>query len=409
MEKQSLDVKEEGGEEESVQLKKKNLDIKEEKCEWWTIGVKEELESKCGSTKTQKSESVSNIKEEDLKPESASQYECPDEAVPGLGFTPCGPLSPPQNHSVHVKSESSELCLKRPQKESCSSYSGKGSGDLQPISTESDGKQGPNLMELLALGQFRLNSLPNLLDSDLPESGSFSLSSVPQTSANLRLQQTPHNDNMKKPASGTEPLISDIFQCGALPVEKQTRVDAINSQKQIQNTNSVALSVCPAQGAVFTCITKYKDIWSQMTQKPYYCSECGKQFLQMSRLRSHARIHTGEKPFFCSDCGKRFLRISSLQRHKMIHTGEKPFFCSDCGKRFTTSGCLKIHTRIHTGEKPYCCSDCGKQFTTSGCLQTHTRIHTGEKPYCCSECGRQFSRKSSLRRHTSIHTGENNS
>ena len=95
---------------------------------------------------------------------------------------------------------------------------------------------------------------------------------------------------------------------------------------------------------------------------------------------------TFKKPMSCSNCGKSFMSISKLKLHERIHTGEKPFSCSKCEKKFTDSGNLKVHERIHTGEKLFSCSKCKKKFTDSWRLKVHERIHTGEKPFSCSMC-----------------------
>ncbi|XP_039607957.1 zinc finger protein 2-like [Polypterus senegalus] len=192
-------------------------------------------------------------------------------------------------------------------------------------------------------------------------------------------------------------------------------------------------------------------------EKPFSCSQCGKEFKTISGLKRHQRSHTGEKPHGCSKCDLRFTMKSSLQLHQRIHTG-KPYSCNECGKKFMLKHNWKSHQKIHstenlygsakcevrrslhldlgaqmdkkpygsgicgkgfkkkispmhpqvtrTGEKPFGCTQCGKSFTNKYNLQFHHKNHTGEKPYCCDKCGKRFKGKSCLKRHQVSHTAE---
>ncbi|XP_034024525.1 zinc finger protein 350-like [Thalassophryne amazonica] len=144
---------------------------------------------------------------------------------------------------------------------------------------------------------------------------------------------------------------------------------------------------------------------SKKLRKQLNCCEyrkdcCHKNYLKRQKGRQHS-----EKPFWCSECGKRFGNKWNLNRHIKIHTGQKPFRCSVCGKRFVENCDLNKHMKIHSGQKPFGCSECGKRFGLKSYLSKHVIIHTGQKPFNCSECGKGFGQKISLIRHMMIHTG----
>lgn len=145
---------------------------------------------------------------------------------------------------------------------------------------------------------------------------------------------------------------------------------------------------------------------SKMTDRPYCCNICNKNFKVRSVLTRHMKTHTGEKPYRCSVCGKSFIQRSYLHTHMNSHSEQKPYTCRFCGKGFTQLGNMNVHIRIHTGERPHRCGECGKNFREKADLVKHKIIHTGEKPYACSVCNMKFSAQSNLTRHMRTHSGE---
>ena len=78
--------------------------------------------------------------------------------------------------------------------------------------------------------------------------------------------------------------------------------------------------------------------------------DCSKMFRDNSAMRKHLHTH-GPRVHVCAECGKAFVESSKLKRHQLVHTGEKPFECTfeGCGKRFSLDFNLRTHVRIHTG------------------------------------------------------------
>ncbi|XP_062397161.1 zinc finger protein 37 homolog isoform X2 [Sardina pilchardus] len=137
------------------------------------------------------------------------------------------------------------------------------------------------------------------------------------------------------------------------------------------------------------------------------CSGCQKTFAHPADLGTHQKRHCEKRrteadpprkprPCLCDTCGKAYENLSHLKRHAMVHTGERPHKCSVCDKRFRFHFTLKQHSLKHSENSPFMCHVCGKGFTRLQHVQKHTRVHTKEKPYRCSFCAKDFGYQESL-------------
>ncbi|XP_050076563.1 uncharacterized protein LOC126563835 [Anopheles maculipalpis] len=148
--------------------------------------------------------------------------------------------------------------------------------------------------------------------------------------------------------------------------------------------------------------TLIKHAWDHSRERTHSCSQCGKTFHHMARLKRHMDSHRN-KTVRCEVCMQEFPDGRTLMNHRHSHTKSNEYPCHECGKTFGSRSSQQIHMRIHTGERPYACRFCWKAFADGGTLRKHERIHTGEKPYACPVCPKAFNQRVVLREHIRAH------
>jgi len=69
-----------------------------------------------------------------------------------------------------------------------------------------------------------------------------------------------------------------------------------------------------------------KSYGSEPNDRTIACpnKNCSKMFRDNSAMRKHLHTH-GPRVHVCAECGKAFVESSKLKRHQLVHTGEKPF------------------------------------------------------------------------------------
>lgn len=144
------------------------------------------------------------------------------------------------------------------------------------------------------------------------------------------------------------------------------------------------------------CSYRILSPFSGSTRNSQLCNERSKSNLPKLKRKS---LH-----LWC-----RFTRDHHLKTHMRLHTGEKPYHCSHCDRQFVQVANLRRHLRVHTGERPYACELCSAKFSDSNQLKAHLLIHKGEKPFECEQCQMRFRRRHHLIHHkcgTSMNSGQ---
>lgn len=133
--------------------------------------------------------------------------------------------------------------------------------------------------------------------------------------------------------------------------------------------------------------------------KPYKCSLCGTEFVQLEELRKHFRESDEHKvhrvhvknvaKHTCSECSKCFHNKVNLEGHfNRVHAKERKYPCSRCSEAFFDSKALKVHMDVHDGLNQHKCSTCWKAFKSKFLLDRHVKtVHDKNEIYVCDTCG----------------------
>ncbi|XP_008284100.1 zinc finger protein 1035 [Stegastes partitus] len=136
------------------------------------------------------------------------------------------------------------------------------------------------------------------------------------------------------------------------------------------------------------------------------CSLCKEVFNDAQILRKHCLTHiSGSSSNLCPFCKRNFGNRRSLLRHMVRHTGDKPYSCTNCGKQFYRDMFLKLHEEkclppqsaqlvtVESNNKtknPYQCSYCPRTFCKKDRVKNHHRAHLANTLHYCSKCGQYF-------------------
>ncbi|XP_044728811.1 zinc finger protein 718-like [Chrysoperla carnea] len=136
------------------------------------------------------------------------------------------------------------------------------------------------------------------------------------------------------------------------------------------------------------------------------CDECHKMFASVHSLNNHKKVHAGVREHTCEHCGKSFIYKKYLDDHIASHNSERPFKCETCSASFKSKVNLRRHVALHTAVRSHQCHICGKKFLRKPALIEHSITHTDLYPFKCKFCDKSFRAKKNVVRHELLHTGE---
>lgn len=141
-------------------------------------------------------------------------------------------------------------------------------------------------------------------------------------------------------------------------------------------------------------------------EEEFICNECSKVFNHKQKLIDHMKLNHLPPTYKCKNCSALFNRLQQLNSHlQKVHAveKEKPVICENCGKFFVNFSKLQIHMEKYSKENNCVCDECGKGFKSKVSLMQHLRSHSDVRRFSCEFCENMFKHKHHLKQHMAMH------
>ncbi|CAH1790779.1 unnamed protein product [Owenia fusiformis] len=157
------------------------------------------------------------------------------------------------------------------------------------------------------------------------------------------------------------------------------------------NLRPFPCDLCEFKYSTQSLLNTHKKRWHTIEQGNFTCDQCGKEYPNLFRLKSHMLIHKYKhikrvrkdrppKPATCQICHQNFQSRALMSAHRVKIHSVKPFACKECPKRFYKASVLDRHIgNNHTTCTPYSCAICDFKFPTKSSLSGHIKLHAKGK------------------------------
>ncbi|XP_066524005.1 zinc finger protein 292a isoform X2 [Hoplias malabaricus] len=149
-------------------------------------------------------------------------------------------------------------------------------------------------------------------------------------------------------------------------------------------------------------------------------TSCQKVFKYFRNLVAHVKAHKNEEEAthflevqsqkaICQYCRRQFVNVTHLNDHLKMHCGEKPYFCIQLGCKcsFHSHAELLMHRKVHTEFQAQCMfPNCGRTFNETYLLYDHEAQHYITFTCKYHNCGKIFYSLSQFNLHQKEHTNE---
>ncbi len=156
-----------------------------------------------------------------------------------------------------------------------------------------------------------------------------------------------------------------------------------------ENTTTYACGQCDAvkQSKPELRAYIYRRHKGYLCMAPHCMAVCNSERHQ--RQHCSARYQSGD--YSCTDCGKKFVYLSKLRKHVITYEETPVMYkcdCAGCSSEFSHHRDLRRHMEKHDSEE-HVCPDCGNKFKEKRHLVQHQLKHA-EPNIKCRQCDAEF-------------------